>query len=243
MSALLPGAAAIFLATVLAGVSGFGYGLIAVPLLLLIGLPLTEIVVVNLALALTIRLIILWRFRSHVHPGRAARLVLGSLPGIGLGLVVRDAVDTDVLEATVGVVALAAAGYLALRPERAAPRRLPGDMVLAGATGGFLGTTTSLNGVVPALLLTHVAARPLSFLADLAVFFVGSNAVMLAVLVARDGSVLGSLAHYLPYWLPVAVAGSLVGAVLAPRLPREAFRRLTLALIAAAGCATLATVL
>lgn len=50
MSALLLGAAAILSAALLAGLSGFGYGLIAVPLLLLAGLPLPEIVVVNLAL-------------------------------------------------------------------------------------------------------------------------------------------------------------------------------------------------
>lgn len=187
------------------------------------------------------RIVIAWRLRAHVHRRRATHLLLGSVPGIAAGLIVRDAVDTDVLKAGVGIVALLAVAHLLVRSSDASPRRVPGDVLFAGVAGGFLGTTTSLNGVVPAMLLAHVDARPLSFIADLAVFFVGSSTLMLAVLVGSDPALLGALGRYLPFWLPLAVAGNLAGSVLAPRLPRAAFRRLALAVIAASGCVALAT--
>ncbi|MFP5335979.1 MAG: hypothetical protein ACLGIV_11785, partial [Actinomycetes bacterium] len=51
-----------------------------------------------------------------------------------------------------------------------------------GAIGGFLGTTTSLNGVAPALLLTGSRATARTLVADLAAFFVVGNILTLAAL-------------------------------------------------------------
>jgi uncharacterized membrane protein YfcA len=42
------GAIAILIATFLAGIVGFAYGLLALPLLLLIGVPLPVVIIVNL---------------------------------------------------------------------------------------------------------------------------------------------------------------------------------------------------
>jgi len=47
----------------------------------------------------------------------------------------------------------------------------------AGFTGGFLGTTTSMNGIPPALLLGRQRVTAPTFLADLAVYFVAVNAL------------------------------------------------------------------
>src|ERR671936_157580 len=65
------------------------------------------------------------------------------------------------------------------------PRRIRGAPLVAGFFGGFLGSSTSLNGVAPVLLLARDKASPRSFLADLAMYFVGANAIGLLVLAFR----------------------------------------------------------
>src|SRR5215210_2344203 len=67
---LLVGAISVTLAAFLGGVTGFGYSLVATPLLLLIGFPLPFVVTANLAVALVTRISVAYRFRQWLSPGR-----------------------------------------------------------------------------------------------------------------------------------------------------------------------------
>jgi uncharacterized membrane protein YfcA len=74
-------------ATFLAGVVGFAYGLVALPLLLLlVGVPIGDVVVINLVIGLASRLSVVARRYSDVNWGRARLLLGGTLPGIFLGI-------------------------------------------------------------------------------------------------------------------------------------------------------------
>ncbi|MCQ0007905.1 TSUP family transporter [Actinomadura madurae] len=79
---IVVGAAGIFLAALLGGATGFGFGLVAAPSLLAAGLPLREVVAANLAIALLTRLAAVPRLRRHLVWPRAARLIGGAVPGI-----------------------------------------------------------------------------------------------------------------------------------------------------------------
>jgi hypothetical protein len=109
----------------------------------------------------------------------------------------------------------------------------------AGFTGGFLGTTTSMNGIPPALLLGRQRVTAPTFLADLAVYFVAVNALGLVALAAAAAAA-GSVDALFPAalaWLPGSIAGNLAGTAVGPRLPTDVFRALTLALVLASGIA------
>jgi uncharacterized membrane protein YfcA len=118
---------------------------------------------------------------------------------------------------------------------------MPGAPVVAGFAGGFLGAATSLNGVAPVLLLARDKAEPRSVLADLALYFVASNAIGLAVLFVEGGLETDALYPALLLWLPGSLAGNWAGTVVGPHLPEAAFRRLTLAIVFAAGAVTALT--
>ena len=118
------------------------------------------------------------------------------------------------------------------------PRPLPGAPLAAGFAGGFLGAATSLNGIAPVLLLARDKAAPRSFLADLALYFVASNAIGLLILLAHDAIVEDALFPAFPLWLPGSLAGNWVGTTIGPRLPEAAFRRITLAIVFLAGAVT-----
>ena len=187
------------------------------------------------------------KLRSFVNRRRALWLVLGCVPGLFLGLLLRDAVDDAVLKVTAGTVALAVATYLLLRPppprahDAGPPPRLQSG--IAGLLGGFLGMTTSLNGPPPVILLARQRAEPREFIADMAVYFICCNAIALALIAGSGGLELDRLGPLLAWWLPGALLGNAVGLAYGSRLPVDLFRRLTLILVMITGLATVATTL
>src|SRR5687767_13621690 len=105
---LLAGALVVAAASFLGGVTGFGYSLVATPLLLLLGFALPFVVTVNLAIACITRISVAYRFRSDARPRRAAGLVVGSIPGLWLGAVVLTTVDDSTIKLAAGLVVMAA---------------------------------------------------------------------------------------------------------------------------------------
>src|SRR5918998_4701739 len=179
---LLAGGLVVAAASFLGGVTGFGYSLVATPLLLILGFPLPFVVTANLALACVTRIPVAVRFRSDARPGRAAGLIAGSVPGLWLGAAVLTRVDDSTIKLGAGLVVMVAAGLLWRAVTEPPPRELPGAPLAAGFAGGFLGAATSLNGLAPVLLLAREKAAPRSVLADLALYFTVSNAIGLAIL-------------------------------------------------------------
>jgi uncharacterized protein len=216
---LVLGALSVLAASFLGGVTGFGYSLVATPLLLLAGFPLPFVVTANLALALVTRISVAYRFRRSLSPRRVALLVGGSVPGLWLGVTVLRAVDPQTIKVAAGLVTMVAAVLLARSVTAPPPRRIPGAPVAAGFFGGFLGASTSLNGVAPVLLLARDKASPRSFLADLAMYFVASNAIGLIVLAVQGALREDALTGAFLLWLPGSVIGNWLGTTLGPRLP------------------------
>jgi uncharacterized membrane protein YfcA len=238
---LLAGGLVVLAASFLGGVTGFGYSLVATPLLLIVGFPLPFVVTANLALACVTRIPVAVRFRSDARPRQAAGLIAGSVPGLWLGAVVLTTVDDSTIKLGAGLVVMGAAALLWRAVTAPPPRALPGAPIAAGFAGGVLGAATSLNGVAPVLLLARDKAAPRSFLADLALYFVASNAIGLAVLLAEGGLDTDALFPAFLLWLPGSLAGNWAGTVVGPRLPETRFRRLTLAIVFLAGAVTALT--
>jgi uncharacterized membrane protein YfcA len=162
------------------------------------------------------------------------------VPGLWVGSRTLGAIDVHDVKLVVGAVVAAAAAALAW-VDRHPPRpRFRGLVPAAGFLGGLLGTTTSLTGVPPALLLTRRRVAAESLFADLSVYFVATAAIGLAVL-AADGHFSGHAAHAFLWWVPGVLAANVVGTTVGLRLPAPALRRLTLALGFAAGVVTLLT--
>ena len=232
---LVAGAICVFVASFLGGLTGFGYSLVATPLLLLVGFSLPFVVTVNLALACLTRISVAYRFRADLSPRRVAGLVGGSIPGLGLGALVLTTVRESAIKFGAGLVAMVAAVLLWRTASAAPPRPVPGAPLAAGFLGGFLGAATSLNGIAPVLLLARDKAAPRSFLADLALYFVASNAIGLIILAAAGGFATDALFPAFVVWLPGSMVANWLGTTLTPRLPELAFRRLTLAIVFVAG--------
>src|SRR3954468_11513418 len=128
---LLLGGLAVAAAAFLGGVTGFGYSLVATPLLLLIGYPLRFVVTANLSVALVTRISVAVRFRRSASPRRVALLIGGAVPGLWLGVLVLGAVDATTIKVAAGIVTMVAAALLARSVNAPPPRRtIPGAAVV-----------------------------------------------------------------------------------------------------------------
>jgi uncharacterized membrane protein YfcA len=217
-------------------------GLLATPLLLLTGFSLPFVVTANLLNSLATRIGVVFRLRPAIDRRRAALLVCGALPGLYAGARLLHAVDAHTFKLVAGIVTVvgaAATAGLDRRPPHGRPMRR--TLLAAGFAGGVLATTTSLSGVPPALLLTRRRTAGISFMADLAVYFVATSALGLAAL-ALAGTFGGHrLWPTLAYWLPGVLLGNWAGTSLGLRVPDRAFRQAAIVLALVAGVATIAT--
>lgn len=227
-------------AALLAGTSGFGFALLATPALLLCGFSLPFVVTVNLLIALATRVSVAWRLRDAISRRRVVLLVGAAVPGLWVGSRTLGALDEHALKLAVGAVIAVAAVALAVADRQPPRPRIRGLTVVAGFLGGLLGTTTSLLGVPPALLLARRRLATVSFFADMSVYFIATAAIGLAVL-AADGQFSGDAARAFVWWLPGVLVANAIGTTLGLRLPPTGFRRLTLGLAFAAGIVTAVT--
>lgn len=248
---LLLGAVITAFAALLAGATGFGFALASAPFLLLAGFSLEFVVTVNLTIALLTRISTWYRLRGCVSTGRVVALVGGSAPGFYVGGIALTGLGEDTIRvvagcAIVGVsILLAASLWLRSREERPAQRRPQAGGVwarmretVAGFAGGALGTTTSLSGIPPALLLASEGTEPKALLADLAVFFVVGNAIALAFLTIQGALAPSALFPAALLWLPGAVLANVIGVSVGERIPKRLFQFITLGLAFAGGLAT-----
>ena len=234
---ILGGLGIVAVAALLGGMTGFGFNIVATPLLLVLGVAPSTAVAVTLTIALVTRVQVVYRLREFIRWPRALPLTAASVPGLVVGAGIGAVLDPHVLRIGTGVLAMIAAPLMMLSRPRA-QRSSPARYVVSGFAGGTLATTTSLNGIPPALGLSTDSADQRSFIADLAVYFVLSNVVGLSILVIRDGvdpADLGLIA----WWLPCGLAANRAGTALAPRIDPARFRLITCGLVIAAGVATL----
>lgn len=236
---ILGGLGIVTVAALLGGMTGFGFNIVATPLLLLLGVAPSTAVAVTLTIALVTRVQVVYRLRQFIRWPRALPLSAASLPGLVVGASIGAVLDPQHLRIGTGVLAMIAAPIMVLSRSRAR-RGSFARYAMSGFAGGALATTTSLNGIPPALGLSADAADQRSFIADLAVYFVLSNIVGLLILLVRDGVDPAHL-ELLGWWLPCALAANWAGTALVPRIDPARFRLITCGLVVAAGVVTLAS--
>lgn len=203
---------------------------------------------VNLIIGLLTRISVMIRYRNHINRRRVGLLLIGCVPGIFLGLVLRDHIHQLAVEIGAGILVLMSAVLISVISARRRQSEMqlesprPWLFLLTGVTSGALGTTTSLNGVLPAALLTRCQLSSATFRGEMAMFLIVSNGIALAALTLRGlPPTLGWQSLLL--WSLVAMVANCFGNVLSDRLPELVFRRIALLVIAASGCATVVSAL
>lgn len=225
----------------LGGVTGFGAALVSTPILLSLGFPLDFVVTINLTLLIVTRISVSYRLRKDVQFGIASTLILSSVPGLYLGAKILVLVEASVIKFAAGLIVMISALILMRQGDTLGASKIPGTTLLAGFAGGFLGSTTSLIGVPPAIALAHEKTLPARFLGTLAAYFVVSGSIALVILAAQGALVSTALFPTAVLWLPGVLLGNFLGVSFGSRLSMLVFARLTACVIFVAGSVTLIT--
>ncbi len=225
--------AVVVVAAAVQTVAGFGFSLLAVPLLSF-AIDTKTAVVVASTLGLFTSSVLAWRGRVDVDRPITRRLVAGAVVGAPVGLIVLEVAPERGLKAALAVAVLLFV-VNAMRRTGMALSSARGDVV-AGAVSGVLSTSLSTNGP-PLVMALHARGLPSKvFRASINVVFALSGALA-TVLFALAGRYDAEVAGHLAVAVPALVAGFAVGHVVRPRVPEAAFRSMVLLLLAATAVA------
>jgi hypothetical protein len=220
-------ASAVFVASFIQVLAGFGFGLLAVPVMTLAISP-REAVIVSTLVSVSITSWQAWHFRRDCLRVLSRRMTAGAYAAMPLGLWIFVVVDEDTLRIALGGAILVSVALLArgINLHHVGP----GLDVVAGLISGVLNTSVSTNG--PPLVFALQARRltPNQFRATIARVFAWSSLVALALFVAagkvtRDGLVAAAIAF------PALWLGQATGYPLRKHVSAARFRWLVLVLL------------
>ena len=220
--------------------AGFGFALLAVPLLSLAIPPQTAVVVVFLQ-GSTSSLLTAAHRRGDVVRTEATRLSAGAVVAMPLGALILVTASAGALRLALGVVTCSAAVYMLLPSTRRRQDLVvrPWATYAVGAVSGVLNTALATNGPP---LVVYLRTRGLAvgaFRATISVVFIVSSAVGLVVLVV-SGAVHATAVHYFVLTLVPALAGWAIGAATASRLRHHHFVRMVDVLLLVSGALAIA---
>jgi uncharacterized membrane protein YfcA len=237
LSVLAGASLCVFVGAVIRGFTGFGFGIAATPLLVLL-FPPAEIVPPILILQVLAGIQIYMRTRGHIDWKLLVPTLIGAIAGIPLGSLILDVLDSNTMRLIIGVTVLLAAMLLAsgFRFKVRPPRWLSGGLgILAGIGSGAAG----IPG--PPVIVLFLSS-PISLAigrASLSAFFLfvataSSASAAWRGLVTLDSIILGAL-----LMAPLLI-GNHFGDTLFAKFNEKTFRRISLLLLFAIGISTIA---
>lgn len=224
-------ALAIFAASFTQVIAGFGFALLAMPIMTL-AVPVEKAVVISTLLGVIATTWQSWHLRADADRELIKRIIPAAYVGMPIGLLILNVVSDRSLRLTLGVTVLIATYLLARRINLAHAGR--GLDIGAGFLSGILNTSLSTNGPPLVFDLQARQLKPDRFRATISAIFALSNVGGLALFivdrkVTREG--LGAAAIAAPAWL----AGQLLGWPVRKHVHGERFRWMVLTLLFLAG--------
>lgn len=229
---------AIFVATVVQQVSGFGFALLAVPLSA-VAIGPKDAVAVAMAAGFVASGKMAVGLRDRIERPELRRLLWGAAIGLPIGVLGLRVIPDEPLRVLLATVVLVMVVVLGLGFRR--PSTRPSTQVGAGVLSGLLNGSLGTGGPPVIVLLQATETEQHSFRATTTAFFAVCDLVAIPLIVVSGATTATG------WWcalasLPALFAGDAVGGRLAYRIDAKRFRPLVLVLLAVTAVVTLATV-
>lgn len=217
---------------VIFGLSGFGFGLTTVPILLLLYPPATVTALVVIVSLSTGWVVLVGAWRSV-----QLRTVLALAPGATIGVVLGTMLIRTVDPAVVKLIAGSAVVLFALsllRGWKVNAVHHPLAAPLAGVASGTLNTSTGMSGPPVVLLFTSREYNMQAFRSSIMVYFYYVNLLGISLLI-QQGIVGRTQLAVVLQLLPAAIVGGVIGRRLVWRFSPAQFRALTTVMLLVTG--------
>jgi hypothetical protein len=214
---------------------GFGFALIAIPIVAVAEDPKVAVVLIT-AVGVPMTLWNTYRWRRRLRLREMLTVAGASLVGMPLGALVLTRAPERALTLTIGVVVLVLTAWLwrGLRLS-AGPR----TEISAGVVSGALATSTGTNGPPLVIAFQATGMDRDAFRATLAGCFFVQGLVALTIF-SVNGLVTADVGRAFVVGMPMVVVGTLVGERLSSRLHGRAFRAAVLVLLTLSGALAVA---
>ncbi len=218
------------------GATGFGFGLLALPLLLLFLPPETAIPLI-LGLAFVIEATLLPSTRGHAHIKRVSPLVIGGVIGVPFGFYVVDLLPSHVIGLIVSIL-ITTVGVLIITKKLS---RIPDNAnhrTIVGFFSGAIHGASSLAGPFLASYLEGAGEKKDDFHADMVIstLFLSLTAVLFF---GTGGYFSPDILMSVAIMIPVVFIGSLLGVVFEHKTKQKSFHLVVLSMIIFAGLLSL----
>jgi uncharacterized protein len=186
--------------------TGFGFALVAAPLVTAAFGPVEAVPTVTVVSLVVSALTLAGEGRRPAVLGRSALLLIAAgVPGMALGAVILAQAPEDVLKVAVGVVVTVSAVAVTRTPRARSQDDAPVHSgVGAGLLAGLLATTSGVNGPPLLIHLRRAGAGAMEMRDTLAVIFLASGVLTVAILAVGD-------TLEVPGSIPLLVAAAAVG--------------------------------
>ncbi len=225
---------ATFAAALVAGLSGFAFGLIAAAIWLHILTPLQTATLI-IAFGLIVQSVSVWKLRHALDWSRLWPFVLGAAVGVPLGVAILGWANVRQVQVGVGIFLVLYSVHGLARPTLA-PVRGGGAPLDSGVgfLNGVLGGVTGLAGI---LVVIWCGLRGWPKDVQRAVFQPAAVATfaMTALWLGAKGTIATDSVTLFLVGLPVLLAGTWLGLKLYGRIDEASFRRIVLALLLLSG--------
>ncbi|MGG3914166.1 sulfite exporter TauE/SafE family protein [Rossellomorea vietnamensis] len=226
MSTLILFIAIILCASILQTSTGFGFSIMATPFLLLL-YPPKEAIQINLILSLVISLALIVKIRRDIDISLVKRFVVGSMPGLLLGILIFTLIDMSFLKVVISLVIILLTTLLIMkfRIRQSTPRDF-----LAGGLSGVLTTSIGMPGPPLLLYFSGTGTKKEKLRGTTLAFYLFIYLVSLGIQVAVAGTTLTVWESSLQA-LPVVAVGLITGQALFSKINQRLFQIVTYILL------------
>ncbi|MBC8059829.1 MAG: sulfite exporter TauE/SafE family protein [Clostridiaceae bacterium] len=229
----------ILLASFTQGVTGFGFALVAVPLLSLFIPEIRNITPIIVIYSFLTNIIIVYKSRGYIDYKKVLPLVIFGIIAIPIGTFLLLYVKVKTLKIAIGLVTTITSLAM-LKNFKINIKNEKISYGIVGLLSGLLNGSTGLSGPPVVLFLTNQHMNKDVFRANLTFYGIATN-IFTIILFLVEGIINISVLHFTIFYLPALLIGVFVGIRISTKVNEIFFRKLTIYLIAFLGLSTIIT--
>lgn len=238
MGVLIFGMITFFASALLQGLSGFGFSILAVPLITLVLSPKVTVPIL-LIYSMIINIAVIYSSRKHLDFSRIWILLIFGIIGIPIGTKLLLIVNEDLLKLFIGLLILGF-GLLLLKGFRKSFKNEKLSMIPIGIVSGILGGSISISGPPLIIFLSNQNVDKQTFRASLALYFFLLNIFTLPVYI-YNGLITSEVISYSLKFSPGLIIGVILGNLFSHKIKEEHFKKFTLSLLIILGILAITT--
>ena len=229
---VLPTLFIICIAAILQGFCGFGYSLLALPLICLFA-PAQWAVPVIAVSSLALNIMVLSSSWRNLRLRGFLPLAIAGMAFTPIGAWLLSSLSDTVVRVIIGIT-VTLASLLSLSKWAPHMKRTPKGMALTGALSGLFNGLTTFSGPPAVIYLSATEAEKGSFRGNLSAFFLALTLVAIPSFIATGVTSANNLLQAVVF-LPTAAIGGLIGIMLAKKVDSSAFRKTALVILSLLG--------